>query len=86
MSEIDDLGTRHKALLSELEQLKPLLDDAIRAERETTGASYVDLMNRSGYKSTETIRQVLNPEARAEINQRRADAKARRKPHAEPDA
>lgn len=71
MSTLDDLGNRHRELLAALEALKPELDDAIRDERETTGASYVELMNRSGYKSTETIRQIVKPAARDEINQRR---------------
>lgn len=73
MTDLDALGTRHRALQEELAALRAELTDAIRAERER-GATYVDLMNRSGYQSVETIRQIVNPGARDKANRDRRAA------------
>jgi hypothetical protein len=70
MTDLDILGRRHRKLQADLAALRADLADAIRRER-LTGATYVDLMNRSGYTSTETIRQILKPGARDEINRGR---------------
>lgn len=70
MPDLDQLGKQHRKLLADLEALKPLLADAIREERDA-GATYVDLMQRSGYRSIEVIRQILNPQARDKVNKER---------------
>jgi hypothetical protein len=57
MAELDDLGKKHKRLLRELEELKGPLDDAIRAER-AAGISQRELVERSGYKTIQTIRTI----------------------------
>ena len=57
MSELDDLGKRHKRLLRELEELKPQLHEAIRAER-AAGVKQRELMERSGYKTIQQIRVI----------------------------
>lgn len=67
MTDLDTLGKRHRRLQTELAEVREQLADAIRAER-ATGATYVDLMNRSGYTSIETVRQIVNPSARETIN------------------
>lgn len=73
MAELDTLGARHRALQDELLEVRAELVDAIRAERER-GTTYVELMNRSGYTSIETIRQIVNPDAREKANQDRRAA------------
>jgi hypothetical protein len=70
VTDLDTLGRRHKKLLADLEALQPQLAEAIRAER-AAGATYADLMARSGYKSIETIRQIVKPSERNAINKRR---------------
>lgn len=70
MTGIDQLGRRHRKLLADLAALRVELAEAIRAER-LAGATYADLMTRSGYTSIETIRQIVAPEKRDEINRRR---------------
>jgi hypothetical protein len=72
MTGIDQLGRRHRKLLADLAALRVDLAEAIRAEH-ATGATYADLMMRSGYTSLETIRQILAPEKRDEINRRRRE-------------
>lgn len=62
MSELDRLGARHKKLLTELEELKPQLHAAIRAERAAK-VSQVEIMQRSGYKTVQQIR-VITGEAK----------------------
>ena len=57
MSELDDLGTRHKALLRELEDLKPKLHAAMRAGRHA-GMTQRELMERSGYKTIQQVRSI----------------------------
>ena len=73
MADLDALGARHRALQDELADVRADLADAIRAERGR-GATYVDLMNRSGYSSIETIRQIVNPGAREKANRGRRAA------------
>jgi hypothetical protein len=68
--DLDTLGKRHKKLLADMDALVPQLAEAIRAER-AAGATYADLMTRSGYRSIETIRQIVKPTARDAINGRR---------------
>lgn len=62
MSDLDRLGARHKKLLSELEELKPQLKDAIRAAR-ADGMKQNEIMQRSGYKTIQQIR-VITGEAK----------------------
>lgn len=57
MSDLDRLGQRHKELLRELDELKPALHDAIRAER-AAGATQNDVRERSGYKTVQQIRVI----------------------------
>lgn len=70
MSELDDLGARHKALLRELEEMKPALHAAMRAERfnpdGTPNATQSDIMIRSGYKTIQQVR-VITGEAKAVV-------------------
>lgn len=70
MSNLDSLGHRHRQLQDELAEVRDALVDEIRTEREH-GATLVQLMNRSGYSSIETIRQILNPQIREKVNQDR---------------
>lgn len=70
MTGIDQLGRRHRKLLADLAALRVELADAIRTEK-AAGATYADLMMRSGYTSIETIRQIVDPGKRDEINRRR---------------
>lgn len=60
--DLDRLGARHAALIQELEELKPELHEAIRAER-AAGATQGDLARRSGYKTVQQIR-VITGEAK----------------------
>lgn len=62
MSELDDLGDQHKRLLRELDELKPLLHEAIRTERAAK-VPQRELMERSGYKTIQQIR-VITGEAK----------------------
>lgn len=73
MSNLDALGQRHRQLQDELAEVREALADEIRDER-ATGATLVQLMNRSGYSSIETIRQILNPSIRQKVNQDRRTA------------
>lgn len=57
MTELDDLGRKHKRLLRELEELKPALHDAMRRER-ATGATQREIMERSGYKTIQQVRVI----------------------------
>ena len=74
MTDLDQLGRRHRKLQADLAALRVELADAIRAER-LAGATYQDLLQRSGYTSIETIRQIIDPQARDRANRsrRRAD-------------
>ena len=62
MTELDRLGKRHKALLAELEQLKPKLHDAMRVER-ANGTTQNEIRERSGYKTIQQVR-VITGEAK----------------------
>lgn len=73
MSNLDDLGARHRELQDELDDVREALAGEIRAERGD-GATLVELMNRSGYKSIETIRQILDPKIREKVNHDRRSA------------
>ena len=73
MATLDQLGTRHRKLLAALAEVRAALSEAIPAER-AKGATYVDLMNRSGYTSIETIRQIVDPKARDKANKVRRSA------------
>jgi hypothetical protein len=55
---------------ADLDDLRTQLAEAIRNER-AAGATYADLMQRSGYASMETIRQIVKPKARETANRRR---------------
>lgn len=57
MSELDELGKRHKRIQREMEELRPLLHAAIRAER-AAGVLQRELMERSGYKTIQQIRTI----------------------------
>ena len=70
MANLDTLGKRHRQLQDELAEVRDALAGEIRTEREH-GATLVQLMNRSGYSSIETIRQILNPQIREKVNQDR---------------
>ncbi len=62
-SELDRLGSRHKKLLAELEELKPKLHAAMRDAR-TQGMTQREIMERSGYKTIQQVR-VITGEVRA---------------------
>jgi hypothetical protein len=70
MSDLDQLGRRHAKLQAELAALRTDLAAAIRAER-AAGATYQELLQRSGYSSIETIRQIIKPSAREDANRAR---------------
>lgn len=73
MSNLDTLGTRHRQLQDELAEVRDRLAEEIRTER-LHGATLVQLMNRSGYSSIETIRQILDPNIRDKVNRDRRTA------------
>lgn len=77
MEDLDTLGAEHRRLLEALKQLTPKLADAIRAERAKggPGATYAALMARSGYRSIEGIKQIIDPDRRDKMNQDRRGAK-----------
>ncbi len=64
MNELDKLGARHKRLLAEIEELKPKLHEAMRAERAKLGpdgkhlVSQREVMERSGYKTIKQVRVI----------------------------
>lgn len=70
MGDLDALGRKHKRLLSELEEVRNQLAEAIRAEA-VAGATWMELARRAGYNSTETIRRILHPETREAVNRAR---------------
>lgn len=57
MAALDELGKKHKRLTRELEELKPQLHTAIRAER-AAGATQREVMERAGYKTIQQIRTI----------------------------
>lgn len=65
MSELDKLGARHKELLAELDELKPKLHEAMRAERAKLGpdgkhlVTQREVMELSGYKTIHQVRVIL---------------------------
>jgi hypothetical protein len=73
MEDLDSLGAEHRKLLDDLDRLKPRLAEAIRAERARGGpdATYVALLARSGYRSIEGIKQIIDPDRRSRMNQDR---------------
>ncbi len=58
MSDLDDLGRRHKQLLRELAELKAPLHAAMIAERAAK-ATQNDIRERSGYKTIQQVRVIL---------------------------
>jgi hypothetical protein len=72
---VAQLGRLHVNLVSALDVVRETLNDAMRAERAALGTSYVQLLKDSGYRSTEQVRQIVKPGARAQV---RAREKARR--------
>lgn len=73
MTDLDQLGQRHRELQAELAAIREKLAPAIREERGK-GATYVELMTRSGYSSIETIRNILDPNTRDRNNRARRTA------------
>jgi hypothetical protein len=71
--DLDTLGKRHRKLLADLDECRTQLAVAMRTERGN-GATLVDIMQRSGYTSLETVRHILDPTIRERNN------KARRRP------
>lgn len=68
--DLDTLGRRHIRLQEQLEDIRTKLAPKIRAEREA-GETIQGLLRRSGYRSPEAIRQILDPDRRKRFNQRR---------------
>jgi len=62
MSTLDELGTRHKKILRELEELKPKLHAAMLAERFNADGTFKctqnDIRDRSGYKTVQQVRVI----------------------------
>jgi len=71
---LDELGRLHVELVQTLDKVREMLGLAMRHERDN-GATYAELMKRSGYRSVEQVRQIVKPGARAQV---RAREKARR--------
>lgn len=59
MSELDDLGKRHKRLLRELEEIKAPLHDAMRAAWATKTVTQNEIRERAGYKTIQQVRHIL---------------------------
>lgn len=57
MTELDDLGKRHKRLLRELEEIKPALHEAMRAAR-AAGMTQREVQEKSGYKTIQQVRTI----------------------------
>jgi hypothetical protein len=68
-----ELGRRHKRLLAQLAEVKPLLEAEIQAAAEAK-VPQVDIVEWSGYKR-EWVRLAANPEARAARAARERDAR-----------
>lgn len=58
MTDLDRLGAEHKRLLAELEELKPLLHEAMRDARAAK-ATQNEIRERSGYKTIQQVRVIL---------------------------
>lgn len=68
--DLDALGRRHSRLQEQLDEVRLKLAPAIRAERGA-GETIQGLLRRSGYRSPEAIRQIIDPERRKRFNRRR---------------
>lgn len=75
MTDLDALGRRHRKLQADLAEVREQLAPAMREARKA-GATLVDVMNRSGYASVETVRQILDPAVRGQANTRRRERPA----------
>jgi F0F1-type ATP synthase alpha subunit len=70
VANLEDIARRYWKAHANLEKLRIELDDAIRTERGK-GATYQELLSRSGYKSVETIRQIVKAGLRDSVNSAR---------------
>lgn len=68
MSELDDLGARHKELLRELDEIKPALHAAMRAERAKK-VTQAEIRERSGYKTIQQVRVITGEAMKADRSQ-----------------
>lgn len=64
---LDALGRLNVELSALLEQVRERLHEAMCQERVENGATYAELMKRSGYRSIEQVRQVVKPGARERV-------------------
>lgn len=70
--DLDTLGHLHTRLQAQLKDVRDKLAPAIRAEQQRDpSVTLLELVQRSGYRSLETVRQILDPKRREEINKRR---------------
>jgi hypothetical protein len=71
-SDLDRLGRRHKQLRQQLEDLKPELHEAMRAERAGE-VTYREIMERSGYHTIQQVREICmtGEQRRVERDKRR---------------
>lgn len=72
-NDLDELGEHRRLLNKELDELKPLLDAAVQAERKK-GATWADLVARSSYRGIEQVKLVVDPERRKKLNDGRRKA------------
>lgn len=72
--DLDALGKRHRRLQQELEDVRAKLAPAMREAREA-GETIGGVQQRSGYRSYEAVRQILDPKRREEFNRRRSQKK-----------
>jgi hypothetical protein len=77
MEELDRLGRRHKQLRTQLDELRPQLHAAIRAAR-AAGATYAELMDRSGYRTIQQIREICMTDEQREDERRKRSARTRK--------
>lgn len=68
--DLDALGREHRRAMKRLAEVREQLAPAIRQEKDK-GATHAELLHRSGYTGMETIRQILDPKRREEMNKRR---------------
>lgn len=68
--DLDALGKRHLRLQEELKEVRERLAPLIRAERKA-GETLQHIVQRSGYHSTEMVRQIIDPTRREKYNRRR---------------
>lgn len=75
MGNLDELGQRHRELQAELDKIRPQIAAELRAEKAKGGpdATYTRLVERSGFRSIEGVKQAMDPDYRDKLNAARVE-------------